>query len=314
MPTVAVTGASGFIGRRLVVALREAGYDVRALVRTAPPADAPRDIAWVKGDLADRDALTQLVAGVDAVVHGAGAVKALSRAAFDAVNVTGTATLADIAAARTTPPRFVHLSSFAARAPHLSAYAASKAAGEEAVIELAHRLPVSVLRPPAVYGPGDREALKVLQMASRGFIAVPPDRAARLSLVHVDDAADAVLAALKAPPNPIPVEFDDGKSGGHDWSEIAAAASRALRRPVRLLPIPALCLYGAGALATAAARLTRSPTVLSWDKIGEILHPDWVTATPPPGGYTPRWHLAPGFENTAEWAASRGLLRLLPRS
>ena len=151
-------------------------------------------------------------------------------------------------------------------------------------------------------------------MASRGFIAVPPDRAARLSLVHVDDAAGAVLAALKAPPSPTPVEFDDGTPGGHGWSEIAVAAGRALRRPVRLLPIPAFLLYGTGALATAATRITRRPTVLSWDKVGEILHPDWVAATPPPGGYVPRWLLAPGFENTAEWAASRGLLRLLPRS
>ena len=304
MPTVAVTGASGFIGRRLIVALREAGYEVRALARGTPPAEAPRDVTWVKGDLADRDALAKLVDGADAVVHGAGAVKALSRADFDAVNVTGAITLADIAAARTTPPHFVHL----------SLYAASKAAGEAEILKRADRLPVSVLRPPAVYGPGDREALQVLQMAARGFIAVPPDRAARLSLVHVDDAAGAVIAALKAQPLPTALEFDDGKSGGYDWADVAAAASQALRRPVRIVPIPALCLYATGALATLAARITRRPKVLSWDKVGEVLHPDWVAATPAPQAYKPRWSLALGFENTAEWAASRGLLRLLPRS
>jgi nucleoside-diphosphate-sugar epimerase len=311
MPTVAVTGATGFIGRRLLHGLAAAGYGIRALVRGTPPSDAPAGVAWIRGDLADSTALSALLAGADAVIHGAGAVKALDRDAFMAANAVGTARLADLAAAQTASPRFVHVSSFAARAPHLSAYAASKAAGEKAVLAHGLRLPAVVLRPPAVYGPGDREALRVLRMAARGVLLVPDVPGARLSLVHVDDAVAAVLAALVLPALPAgPVEFDDHAAEGYSWVEIAAAAAAALRRPVRTVAVPAAALHLAGAVAGGFARLRGRASVLSRDKVGEILHPDWVARTPRLPGYQPRWPLRPGFENTAEWAASRGLLRL----
>jgi nucleoside-diphosphate-sugar epimerase len=311
---VAVTGASGFIGRRLLHVLTNAGHEVRALVRRRPPEDAPRTVAWVTGDLADASALTTLLNDVDAVVHGAGSVKALRADGFAAANVIGTATFAEMAAAQARPPRFVHLSSLAARAPHLSAYAASKAAGEAAVLRLIDRLPAVVLRPPAVYGPGDREALRVLQMAARGVLLVPGVPGARLSLAHVDDVANAIVAAL-APAVPAgPLEFDDGRPGGYTWPDIAAAAALALGRPVRVLPVPPPALRLAGMFASAISRVTGRPSVLSADKVGEALNPDWVAAGPQLPGYTPGWSLAEGFRNTAEWAASQGLLRLFQRS
>ena len=309
MNIVAVTGASGFIGRRLLSALTDRGFQVRALVR-GTPADAP-GVTWVRGDLADRAALANLIDGAAAIVHGAGAVKALDAAGFHAVNATGTATLAELAAARPTPPRFIHLSSFAAREPHLSAYAASKAAGERTAWDLRERMPVVVLRPPAVYGPGDREALRVLQMAARGAILTPAVPGARLSLVHVDDAARAVLAALDLAVLPDHVvEFDDHAAGGYGWDQIATAAATALGRTVRTVSVPKAALYVSGAVGTLVARLTGRASVLSWDKVGEVLHPDWVAATPRLSGYTPQWTLAAGFKNTAEWAGSQGLLRL----
>lgn len=309
MKTVAVTGASGFIGRRLLSVLTERGFAVRALVRGAP-GNVP-GVEWVRGDLGDRAALAKLIDGADAIVHGAGAVKALNAEGFNTVNAIGTATLADVALARTTPPRFIHVSSFAAREPHLSAYAMSKAAGEQTAWAQRHRMPVVVLRPPAVYGPGDREALRVLQMAARGVILVPAVQGARLSLVHVDDAARAVLAALDLDALPDhPVEFDDHAARGYGWDEVAYAAATALGRPVRTVSVPRAALYASGAVGTLIARLTGRASVLSWDKVGEVLHPDWVAATPRLAGYTPRWTLAEGFKNTAEWADSQGLLRL----
>ena len=185
------------------------------------------------------------------------------------------------------------------------------AAGERTVLALRNRMPVVVLRPPAVYGPGDREALRVLQMAARGFILVPAVAGARLSLVHVDDAATAVLTALTLPDLPDrPIEFDDHADRGYGWDQIAAAAAAALGRPVRTIALPHIALYASGAVGTLVSRLTRRPSVLSWDKVGEVLHPDWVAASQRLPGYLPRWSLPEGFKNTAEWADSQGLLRL----
>lgn len=311
-PIAAVTGATGFIGRRIVRVLTESGYAVRVLVRRPPAqknADAGAAVSWVLGSLSDQAALNDLVKDAAAVVHIAGAIKAANRAAFFAVNGAGTRRLAEIAAAQAKPPRFIYLSSIAAREPRLSAYAASKRQGEQAVQALQPILPAVVLRPPAVYGPGDMETLKIFQMAAKGFLVAPMVAGARTSLVHVDDVAGAVMAALALEHLPTsPVEFDDGKPGAYGWGDIAAAAGAALGTRPRVIPVPPAVLYLAGAGASAWAALSRRPTVLSWGKVPELLHRDWVAVAGRLPGYKPRWALENGFKDTVSWYASRGLL------
>ena len=311
LPVVAVTGATGFIGRRIVRALVDYGCDVRALARrtSALAQEETTDaVTWVIGSLTDENALNALVKDTIAVVHCAGAIKAQNRDAFLAINGAGTRRLAEIAAAQPVPPRFILLSSLAAREPRLSAYAASKRAGEQALRGLKGRLPSIILRPPAVYGPGDLETLKVFQMAARGFIAAPMVAGARASLVHVDDVARAVLAALELDSLPDqPIEFDDGTPGAYSWAEIAAAGA-ALRTTPRLIPVPAPILYLAGALASLSAALTHRPGVMSWGKVPELLHPDWVAADGLFPGYKPLWDIEKGFKDTVTWYTSRGLL------
>jgi nucleoside-diphosphate-sugar epimerase len=310
LPIVAVTGATGFIGQRLIRTLVEDGYDVRALARRIPPgAEITDAVAWIKGSLTDDGALRRLLNNVTAVVHCAGCVKALDRETFYEVNGAATRRLAELAAAQPTPPRFVLMSSLAAREPRLSAYAASKRAGEQAVNGFRDRLPVVILRPPAVYGPGDLETLKVFRMAARGFVVAPSNASARASLVHVEDVARAVSAALRLEHIPdVPIEFDDGTPGAYSWSDIAAAAGAALRTTPRVLPVPAPVVYLAGALATIQAWLTRRPGVLSWGKVPELLHSDWVSADGAFPGYKPLWNIEKGFKDTVAWYTSQGLL------
>jgi nucleoside-diphosphate-sugar epimerase len=230
-------------------------------------------------------------------------------------NAGGTATLAEVAAAQAVPPRFVHVSSLAARAPHLSPYAASKAAAEDALRPFAGRLPTAVVRPPAVYGPGDPETLRIFRMAAHGLLPVPPDPGARLSLVHVNDAVAAILAVQNLVECPdAPIEFDDGAARGHGWGEIAAAAGRAVGRPVRTIAVPVPILYTVGFMSDLAAQVTGRPTVLTHRKVAELVHPDWVARPSPLAGYTPAWNLLEGFRNTAEWAGTRGLVRILQLS
>lgn len=309
-PVVAVTGATGFIGRHIVNGLMQAGYKVRALARRLPEKkdDDAENLVWLLGSLEDQAALKALVKGTVAVVHCAGAIRAPGRNAFMAVNAEATRRLAEIAAGESYPPRFIHLSSLAAREPRLSPYAASKRAGEQALRALRGRLPTIILRPPAVYGPGDLETLRIFQMAARGLILRPKVDAARMSLVHASDVAAAVLAALQARELPAdPIEFDDGRAGGYTWEEIADAAGRALRTNPRLISVPAPVLYAAGALASLAAAVT-GPSVLSWGKVPELLHPDWVAEYSRFPGYTPTWTLERGFKDAVNWYASRGLL------
>jgi len=292
----------------------DAGYGVRALVRGQPRADAPPGVAWVRGDLNDRQALAVLMDGATAVVHAAGAIKALTVAGFMTTNVAGTANVIAAATAQPRPPRLIHLSSLAAREPALSSYAASKAAAEDEVRKAAARLPSVVLRPPAVYGPGDPETLRIFQLAAKGVLPVPAVAGARLSLAHVDDTARVILATLSGEYIDKTIEFDDGHVGGYTWAEVAAAAGHVLGRPVRTLNLPRGVLYAVGVATDVVAQARGRPAVLSRHKVAEIYHPDWVARPTPLPGYRPAWSLVDGFQNTVEWAVSQGLVRMLRRS
>jgi nucleoside-diphosphate-sugar epimerase len=174
----AVTGGTGFLGRWIVRGLSDAGWRVRMLVRRDPihPHLAGVDPEIVLGSLADGRALHRLVQGASLIVHAAGLVKALRRKDFFTVNAEGTAALARAAVAAAPSARLVMISSLAAREPSLSAYAASKAAGEAVLARFGPTDRV-VLRPAAIYGPGDCEWLPIFRAAGRRFfpIAARPD-------------------------------------------------------------------------------------------------------------------------------------------
>ncbi len=160
-PTLAITGATGFIGAALLRKLAGHGWRVRALYRTRtgamPGIRTDNDMQWIQGSLADSESVARLVQGAEAVIHCAGAVRGASQEQFDRVNVAGVARLARAARHSRPMPRFLLISSLAAREPQLSFYAASKRGGEEVLRSTAQGMPWCVLRPPAVYGPGDRE-------------------------------------------------------------------------------------------------------------------------------------------------------------
>lgn len=276
--TVAVTGASGFVGAAVARHLAAQGWRLRLLVRPGSQARLPplAGIQIVTGSLADTDALKHLLDGAQALVHCAGAVRGATRAGFDRVNVAGVQSLLD-AIATDNALRMVHISSLAARHPQLSHYAASKRAGEQRVEA---RLPPTrrvVLRPPAVYGPDDRELRPLLNQMLRGLALIPGRRDARFSLLHVDDLAAAVTCLLSGSAGWGQThEPDDGHPGGYDWQDLLAAIARLRRRPVRSLVVPGPLLSALGACNELAARLAGSAPMLSRGKARELRWPDWV--------------------------------------
>lgn len=317
--TVAITGATGFIGRHVARRLAQAGWSLRLLARRPEAAEALGlpGAAVVPGSLEDPASLQRLVAGAEAVVHAAGLVKASNRRSFFAVNAEGTRRLVEAAQGEAAgAPAFVLISSLAAREPGLSAYAASKHAGEEAVRAAGTRLQWTVLRPPAVYGPGDREILPLFRAIAAGLGPMPARPAARLSVLHVEDLAAAVAAVLARPAPGETFEIHDGREGGYTWPELVAAAAAAIgREPVRLSVPPAALRLAALAIQAGAALLLR-PAMLSHGKVREILHPDWVvrdSRLTEAAGWRPAIDLAGGFRGTVEWYRGQGWLRAGPR-
>ncbi len=297
---IAVTGGTGFVGSRLIIALRAAGHEVRALTRRPQP-DAD-GISWIVGSLEEQAALDRLAADTDALIHVAGVINA-DEAGFEAGKVRGTAAV--LAAAKAgAARRFVHVSSLAAREPGLSRYGNSKARSEALVRESG--LDFSIVRPPAVYGPGDRETLDLFRMASRGLILLPPE--GRLSLIHADDLARLLIALASANSPPQLTEPDDARPGGWTHRELGLALGEAVGRNAIALSMPRAALRF-GALLDGLVRRDRAK--LTPDRAAYFCHPDWVAdpaLAPPPGLWAPSIDTGEGLRATAEWYRTAGLL------
>lgn len=304
---VAVTGVTGFVGPHLVAALARRGFRLRLLVRrwSPLPSLAGVDAEMVLGDLSDEAALVRLVAGVDAVVHAAALIKARHAAEFRTVNRDGTALLS--ALAPDTP--FVLLSSLAAREPQLSPYASSKRAAEQVVASRSG--PWLIVRAPAVYGPGDRETLAYFQTVAGGLAVRPAVPAARLSLVHVADLAEALARSVERNLVGSLYEIDDGREGGYSYRDMGAEAGRAVgRRPVSL-PVPRLVMAGLARINALNNGLGGKVQILTPAKVNEIFHSDWtihdrrlLAAL----DWAPQHDLASGFAETISWYRQAGWL------
>lgn len=289
-----VTGATGFIGRRLTHHALGQGREVTALVRSA---QRGRDLAeagarLVRGDLATGEGLAEAVRGVDAVVHLAAAVTAPDAAAFRRVNTDGTRRLAEAAARRERPPRFVLCSSLAAAGPWepcpgrergpVSHYGHSKRAAETAVRAL-ERLPSAVVRPPIVYGPGDPGLLPtLLPLVRLGVAPRPGGPERRYSLLYVDDLCTVLTAVADRGPATVPGDpvsglYEPSDGGEHTWDGFCAALAAAVgRRPPRALPVPHPIAAVAAHAAQLTGRLRGAPMPFNPDKLRELPY-SWLS-------------------------------------
>lgn len=307
---VAITGATGFLGQHLVRTFSQAGWSVRILARRDPVAAFPgmAGLEITPGDLEDEDALRALCHGAETVIHAAGLVKARRNADFHRVNADGADRLARAAQAVAPHANVLLVSSLAAREPQLSPYAASKRAGETAMAaRLGDRL--TIVRPTAVYGPGDRETFALFAAAARGrpLPVLHPD--ARITLVHVVDLAQALLSIAQGSTHRGPVAICDDRPQGYSWAELTTAATLAVGGRPRTFRLPETALKIAGTLSELSRIHGRSP-VLTSGKACELLHRDWSVASdernPEPAPIA--FPLVQGFADTVAWARRAGWL------
>ncbi len=325
-----VTGASGFVGSHLVDRLLREGIEPVCLVR------ATSRLRWLDAleverrvaDLEDADALARAVGGVDYVFHVAGLLRARTAEAYNATNVEGTRHLLDaVERAGLNLRRLVYVGSLAAAGPcpspepldesaephPINHYGASKLGGERIVLDARGRLPVTVVRPPAVYGPRDETFLSLFVMAQRYGLAPvigSPDK--ELTMVHVADLVDCLWRAATADAAAGETYFVG--SGDHTWSEVVDALEAALGRRLRRWRIPRWLALLIGELGELKWTLTGTPQVISRRKVRDLLQTRWTCSWAKAGhdlGYRPRVALADGMRETAAWYADHGWLKPL---
>ncbi len=311
---VLVTGATGFIGSFLAEALLRKGHAVTCLVRETS------DLRWIRhlavaflfADLADRSAYARRLRDFDIIFHVAGRTKADSERAFFQANAECTRLLV-AAAAEENPElkRFLLVSSLAAAGPSrdgrplteeaaaqpVSAYGRSKLEGERAAVSHAGSIPVTVVRPPAVYGPRDRDFFLLFKAVQQGVF--PSWGKCSYSLIYVEDLVRGlILAAEKSEAAGNTYYLADRRVYTND--EIRSALSAALgRRAVRLrlprfvLPVLAACI-----------QKFQKKGIMNADKMQEIRFPHWTCSSERAAkdlGFGTEISLREGFTQTTAW-------------
>jgi dihydroflavonol-4-reductase len=323
-----VTGGSGFIGSALIEELNQRGYEVHALLRKTSLTANLEGLSYrrVEGDLADSASLQRAVHGMDYIFHLAGVVRGANRDYFFRHNVEGTLRVLEATASDApTLKRFVHVSSMAAAGPAVSldqplvetavaspvsSYGESKLQSEFEVLRFKNRFPVSIVRPPLVYGPRDKDIFSVIRTVARRIMPVirggTHDGAKYYSLIHVRDlchglrlAAEADLA--KAPSGEI-FYLTDGEI--HTYRELLLAMAHALNvRPFEV-SVPRLVVAGLARALEAASQVTGKNFPLNRDKLKEIEPDYWVCSSEKAKdmlGFQPQLNLSSGMADAIRW-------------
>lgn len=325
---VLVTGATGFLGSHIAEQLARQGHTVRVLLRRTSDRSFLQGIEVEEslGDVTQPDTLPAAVQGVEAIVHAAGLVKARSAAEFDAVNAGGTANLLSALGPAPRLRRFVYISSLAAHGPSqdgrprppdappapVTAYGRSKLKAEEAVRSWAgDGRAATIIRPPTIYGPRDRQLLIFFQLARWRLAPLLGDGTNAVSLVYVEDAARAAaLAATAADDAPSATyAVDDGAV--YTWRDLLAAVEQTLGKKVFRIPSPPWAFAAAAFVSETYGRLRRRAVPFTRDKVIEMRQRYWICSHDEISrdlGWQPQVDLAEGAALTAAWYRRHGWL------
>jgi 2-alkyl-3-oxoalkanoate reductase len=326
---VLVTGGSGFLGSYVAEQLAAEGHVVRALVRPASDKKLLERLPGVEfaaGAIEDAASLAPAVRGVDAIIHSAGLVKARRPEDFFVTNTQGTKNL--LQAALSEAPRlrrFVYVSSLAAVGPSadgrpvsddaeprpVTHYGRSKLAGERAVLALQDQLPVTVIRPPLIYGPRDRETLAFFSSVMGGVLPLLGDGQNTLSVIYAKDCAAACVRAVEAQaPSGRTYFVEDGSV--YVWKDAMREVEKALgKRAFLRFGLPLGVVRAAAAASQMYGKVTNTAQMLTLDKVNELKQKHWVcsgTGARADLGWAPTVQWAAGVQETADWYRKAGWL------
>jgi 2-alkyl-3-oxoalkanoate reductase len=327
--TVLLTGGSGFLGSHIAEKLAERGQPFRVLVRSSSVTSHLRLLPQAElfeGSVSDRNSLERALSGVTHVIHAAGIVKAKSAADFHQVNAAGTQNM--VRAVQNVAPqlkRFVLVSSLSVSGPSpdgkpvaaegrpnpVTNYGRSKLAGERAALAAKDDFPLTIIRPPLIYGPRDREVLAFFQAVRWHLLPYMGSMASGISVIYAADAASACVDALDADVTSGRSFFvEDGET--RTLSELIGHIEAAMgQRAWFRFPVPRKVLELAALSSEIYGKFRDSAVMLTRDKCNELYAPHWVcdaTATRHAFKWEPKVSFERGARITAEWYRKQGWL------
>jgi nucleoside-diphosphate-sugar epimerase len=329
-----VTGATGFIGSILVERLlddlqkqEKESARVFCLVRRAPSRTWLENlpVEFVRGDLFADEALIPALSEVSHVIHLAGVTKARSKADYFHSNVETTRHLLQLCAHHASNlKRFVYISSIAAAGPssdgHLvteddppqpmSIYGRSKLAGEFACREWLAKLPITIIRPPVVYGPRDKDVYQYFKQVKLGLRLRLGRHERKVSMIHVHDLVAGILLASDHP-RAVGETYFMTNPQTYDWHELGQAVASAMHRKTLAITVPEAVAPVLAAVSELGAKITGKPALLNFDKVSEMRQYYWVCSGEKARrqlGFVPALSIHEGLQNTWQWYRRNGWL------
>jgi len=319
---ILITGASGFIGYHLIKAAQKAGLEVHAAVRATSKLSHLDSLApkYIYPDFRSKESLVKsLEEGQYAyIVHAAGATKAKDEREYNTINADYTKNLALAAKEANIPlKKFVFLSSLAALGPsayqdhHLfkedrrpnpvTAYGKSKLLAEQYLKEI--ELPKAVLRPTAVYGPGEKDLFIVFKMLQDGLDAYIGNSPQRFSFVYVQDLVNATMLSLRSE-NKKDHTYNISDGNVYNRYELADTFKDLIGKKTVRFHIPVgLVKVVANMLELMYLNSKKTP-VLNKEKLNELTAPNWacsIEAAKKDLNYRPVYNLKTGLAASMPW-------------
>lgn len=346
MVKVLVTGATGFIGSKLTERLIASGDEVTCLVRDPSKAGALEKMGarLATGDVRDAEAVRAAIERQETIYHLAGVVSALRSAEMTETNVTAFRNVVAACAGRPAPPTLVYVSSLAAAGPSsvdrprvesdpaapVSHYGRTKRDAELIAEQFATQVPITIVRPPIVYGEGDQNMRNVFRSIFRLGVHLAFGVAySRYSLIHVSDLLDALVLCAKRGTR----LSGDNETGvdGHEssgvpsgyyfaagdeqptFAELGTLIGTALGRARVFIcrSSGTMLLWPMAAVAEGMARLRGRPYIFNFDKAREARAGSWTCSSEAiraDCGFAPRAPLVDRLRQTAHWYLQQNLL------
>ncbi|MFH1374607.1 MAG: SDR family NAD(P)-dependent oxidoreductase [bacterium] len=325
--SVLITGANGFVGSRLCRKFAQEGFRVLAGVRRTSDLSLldELEVEFRYGDVTRPETLPDMVTGAEFIIHNAGVVKARHPKTFFTVNHTGTRSLFEaIAEHNRSVKKVIYISSLAAAGPSqhgqplteddpprpITAYGRSKLAGENIALSFANRINVLAVRPPGIYGPGDKEILSFFEVINRRIKPYIGNSERKLQLVHVDDLCHAVFLAVTNKTRPGETYFV-AENRSYSLREMMTLLEQACGKKAYALHIPALLFRTIAGVSEFLFKVVGATPMLTREKAAELLA-SWEISTAKAQrdfGYKSQIPFEKGAAQTYKWYRREGWLK-----
>ncbi|MBI1806721.1 MAG: NAD-dependent epimerase/dehydratase family protein [Ignavibacteria bacterium] len=325
---VLITGATGFIGSHLIEELHKKGYQLRCLVRkTSNPVWIKHlPIDYMYGDLFDEQALRKAVEGMDYIYHLAGLTKAKTKAEYFQANHVATRNLLEaVNVVNPKPRRFVHVSSQAAVGPSMNgvavdertpfhpitAYGRSKMEAEKECLKMMDSLAITITRPPAVYGPRDKDVFEFFNAMNKGLQPMIGFNNKTVSLIHVRDLVNGIILAGEHPKS-IGQTYFISSERFYNWREVGEITARIMDKKVFRIRVPEFGVYTIAGFSELVGLLSHKPVLLNFEKARDIVQDAWtcsIAKAKKELEFREALTLEDGIKNTVQWYREQGWLK-----